>query len=144
MLNIRCLKDLRIWLPQWVSPASHLTLPKTHFRDSLCSAVNAHLRRWWHKQTVIWQSIVIAPKRCRRRSFFLPLHLFHFKTISFRTKLLRWRRSKLWRWWPLLDPIKVSRKPVPEYYRHWNNTGPSSHQLYSRHHRLKRRLDHIS
>jgi hypothetical protein len=28
---------------------------------------------------------------------------------------------------------------VPEYYRHWNNTGPSSHQLYSRHHRLNRR-----
>lgn len=33
---------------------------------------------------------------------------------------------------------------MPEYYRQWNNMGPSSHQLYSRHHRLKRRLDHIS
>ncbi len=60
--------------------SSHID--QTHVRDSHCSAVKAHLRRWWHKQTVIWHSIVIDLKRCRRRSFFLPLHLFHFKTIS--------------------------------------------------------------
>jgi hypothetical protein len=144
MLNIRCLKDLRIWLSQWVSPASHLTLPKTHVRDSL---VLQSTLAWDDGDTSkLWYGIRSSSLRSAVADgpSFFPFICFSSK--QFRAEWLRWRRSKLWRWWPwpLLDPIKVSRKPVPEYYRHWNNTGPSSHQLYSRHHRLKRRFDHIS
>jgi hypothetical protein len=111
MLSTRCLKDLRIWLPQWVSPASHLTLPKIHLRDSHCSAVNAHLRRWWHKQTAM------AFDRHRSEALSPTVLLSSPSSFSFQNNFVRncWRDDgrNCEGDDHYLDPIKVSRRPVP-------------------------------
>ncbi|CAK9190368.1 unnamed protein product [Sphagnum troendelagicum] len=122
MLSTGYLKDLQMLpddFPNWVSRASHLaspkTLPKTHLRDSPCSAVVASER---HKQANgDGIPIAIAPKAPRSPVILSspPSVWSHFKTNDSVRNCPgdEARNCQGDDHYYILDSVTVSPKPVP-------------------------------